>query len=83
MQRILCKTAILLWFIATNVFAAAALEAAVHYPRFRIGYIIMAVIFITIWLGGWYYRIQRKTDRGVSESVLRYYWRSMLKSGKW
>jgi NADH:ubiquinone oxidoreductase subunit 3 (subunit A) len=78
MQSLLCKVAVFLWFIATNVIAAAALEATVRYPRFKIHYFILAIVLIGSYLCGLYYRIRRERDRGVSESVIRYYLRTRL-----
>jgi hypothetical protein len=78
MQRMLCKIAILLWFISTNVIATAALEAAVRYPRFKFHYLILAVILVAAYLWGCYYRVRRERGRGVKESVIHYYFRTRL-----
>jgi hypothetical protein len=78
MQRILCKTAIFLWFIATNVIAAAAFDAAIRYPRFKMYYLFLAVFLIASYFWGLYYRLKRERGRGEGESLIRYYLRTRL-----
>lgn len=81
MRRLLVKTGIFVWFIATNVISAAAIEAAIHFHRYRFGYISLAIGLFALYAGGWYYRIKGDPRRGATESVIRYYWRTRLSKG--
>jgi hypothetical protein len=82
MQSILCKAAIAVWFVATNVIAAAAVNAATHYPQFAIQYYLLADALLITYFWGWHYRIRRERGKSVNESVLRYYWRTRLSKGR-
>jgi len=81
MRHIICKAALAVWLIATNLISAAAFEAAFYYPPFRFEYIVLGITLLAVYWWFWYARIRKERGKGVTESVLHYYLRTRLFKG--